>query len=455
MLGEERPWDFNLDSLCLMHLTPLQLSQITAMVIAENGASNHMPSGNITKSTVDGLLPADRDQFLWDAKVAGFGVKITPKGAKVYLYQYRMGGRGSKVRRFTIGRHGMITAEYARKEAKRLAMQVVQGIDPRAEKLERIRVEVELAFPAYLEHFSKECLSVEWKASAREVEAMLRSYALPSLRMKSLPDITRSDIASILRALRSKPATAAKLFAVLRRLFRWAVKEGDLAISPMDGMEAPKPPSSRDRWLRDAEVLRVWTASSALGYPFGPMVRFLILSGARRNEVAHLSWDELNQEQKLWSLPASRAKNGEPNDIPLTALMVDELNVLTKSRKSAKWPKCGFVFSTNGKSPVSGFSRAKQRLDKILARGGESMEHWSLHDLRRTFATGMQRLGVRFEVTEAILNHKSGSRAGVAGIYQRHHWGPEKRAALQAWSDHIECLVSNRDDIVNTSKTLG
>jgi len=403
-----------------------------------------MATGNVTKTSVNGLVPTERDQFLWDAKVPGFGVKVTPKGTRVYLYQYRMGGRGTKVKRYTIGRHGVVTAENARKEAKRLAMMVAQGIDPRAEKIERSREEVELAFPTYLDAFAKECLAVEWKASADEVEAMLRTYALPHLRTKSLPAITRGDISAIIRPVRSKPASASKLFAVLRRLFRWAVSEGDLSASPMDLMEAPQPPKARDRWLNDEDLVRVWDASHSLGYPFGPMIRLLILTGARRNEVAELPWKELDRAASLWSLPASRAKNREASDIPIAGLALSELDNVAERSTGSDWPKSGLVFTTTGRTPVSGFSRAKQRLDKLIAEqgGDDGIDDWNLHDLRRTLATGMQRLGVRFEVTEAILNHKSGSRAGVAGIYQRHHWGPEKSAALQAWSDHIERLLS-------------
>lgn len=406
-----------------------------------------MASGNVTKSAVDGLHSGDRDKFLWDAKVPGFGVKVTPKGSKVYLFQYRMGGRGSKVRRYTIGKHGAITADNARTEAKRLAMMVAQGDDPQANKVDQRRIAVDLAFPAYLDRFVSDCLKVEWKASADEVEAMLRAYALPILQSKALPAITRSDVSAVLRPLKGKPASRSKLFAILRRLFRWAVSEGDLKRSPMADMETPAPPKARDRYLRDWELVLVWNASHDLGYPFGPMIRLLILTGQRRNEVSDLPWSEISKPDAVWSLPAARAKNGEATDIPLPQLAITELSGVAKRKKKADWPRSGFVFTTTGKSPVSGFSRAKTRLDKLVTKlnQGEALEPWTVHDLRRTLATGMQRLGVRFEVTEAILNHKSGSRAGVAGIYQRHDWGPEKKAALQSWSDHIERLLTGAD----------
>lgn len=406
-----------------------------------------MAQGVITKNAVDALQPGERDQFLWDRKVPGFGLKVTPAGSRVYIYQYRMGGRGSKVRRYTIGKHGALTADNARKEAKRLAALVAQGLDPQATKQKVQREKTELAFPAYLDRFASDCLKVDWKASADEVEAMLRTYALPELKAKALPEITRSDVSRVLRPLRKKPATASKLFAVLRRLFKWAVSEGDLERSPMEVMEAPSPPSARDRVLDDDELAAVWKASDGLGYPFGPFVRLLALFGARRNEVAGVPWAELSRDKREWSLPADRAKNGDAATYPISDLAFAELESLAKAAgaKGGVWPRRGLVFTTNGKTPISGFSRAKSRLDKLVAKRGEDLPDWTLHDFRRTLATGMQRLGIRFEVTEAILNHRSGSRAGVAGIYQRHDWGPEKKAALQAWSKHIDALLHKAD----------
>lgn len=412
---------------------------LPATVIAIIGASNHMAIGQITKSSIDGLQAGPQDAFLWDTKLSGFGVKITPAGRKVYLYQYRMGGRGSNVRRYTIGKHGAITADHARNEAKRLAALVLQGEDPQAKRQHKRKIDVEFAFDKYLNHFVAECLKVEWKASAKEVEAMLRTYALPALRAKPLPDIERRDISAIFKPLQNKAALRSKLFAVLRRLFRWAVFEGDLDRSPMADMEVPAPPAKRNRWLRDRELALVWDATGLLGYPFGPMFRLLILTGQRRNEVSGLPWNELVRGEAVWALPAARAKNGEATDIPLSGRALNELANVAKRKKKADWPWSGFVFTTTGKSPVSGYSRAKTRLDKLISKAndGQPLEDWTLHDLRRTFATGMQRLGVRFEVTEAILNHVSGSRSGVAGIYQRHQWEAEKREALDAWARHI------------------
>ncbi len=411
-----------------------------------------MAVGRINKSNVDAQRPGAAEVMLWDDKIAGFGLKTTPAGAKSYLFQFRIGGRAGKTRRVTIGRHGSITPDTARKEADRLAGLVAQGIDPQREKQAAARKAVDLAFKGYAARFVDDCLKVRWKASHADGEALLRLYAIPVLGTTPLHEITRADIRAVLQPVRRKVATCRNLFAVLRRLFRWAVSEGDLAVSPLTGMEPPPLPTKRDRVLNDQELRLAWQASDTLGYPFGPLIRLLLITGQRLEEVSGLEWHELEKDAARWMLPADRAKNGNASVVPLSDLAVHELAALAKraGRKDG-WPRKGFVFTTTGETSSSGHSRAKRRLDKEVAAlaakedGAPVVAPWRLHDLRRTLATGMQRLGVRFEVTEAILNHVSGSKSGVAGVYQLHDWGPEKKAALAAWSDHVAGLLVPTD----------
>lgn len=402
----------------------------------------------ITKSSVDAAAPGTKDRLLWDDRLPGFGCKVTPKGSKVFVYQYRMGGRGSPARRYTIGKFGPITADQARREAEVLALKVAQGIDPQSVKVEKARISVDLAFRAYVDRFHRDYLTKAWPASERDALVLLRRYAAPVLKKKPLPEITRKDITAVLAGARDKVATASLLFATLRRMMRWAVNQGDLERSPMEGMDAPAKAPSRDRVLSDDELRLVWRASYKLGYPFGPIFRLLILTGARREEVTSLDWSELNREDAIWVLPSSRSKNGVAARQPLSTLAMEELEGL--AARVGGWRKAGVVFSTTGTTCSSGHSRAKARLDKEIAAIASKEEipppaPWRVHDLRRTLATGLQRLGVRFEVTEAVLNHVSGSRGGVAGIYQRHDWADEKRAAVEAWATHVEGLLSGKD----------
>ena len=410
-----------------------------------------MPTIRITKAAVDAIQPTEKDQLYWDNRLPGFGCKVTPKGSKIFIYQYRLGGRGSPARRFTIGKHGALTADQAKREAEMLALKVAQGSDPQRVKAETARVAVDLAFKPYVEKFAAECLRAEWPATHRYVHSLLVRYAVPVLGNKPLNDITRKDINAVLAPVKTKAATAANLFGVIRRLLRWAVEQEDLERSPIEGVKGPKPPPSRDRVLDDAELLLVWKASDALGYPFGPLIRLLILTGARREEIAALEWAEIDRETCVWVLPPSRSKNGVAARQPLSSLAVAELDILAERHgTAASWPKLGLVFSTTGNTSVSGYSRAKNRLDKAIDALAEKQDAlppppWRVHDLRRTLATGLQRLGVRFEVTEAVLNHVSGSKSGVAGIYQRHDWAQEKAVALEAWAGHVELLLTGAD----------
>jgi integrase len=414
-----------------------------------------MAVANLTKRTVDAAKPAAKDVFLWDDELRGFGLKVTPKGSKVFVLQYRLGGRGAPTRRFTIGRYGPWTPQAAREEAKALLVKVDKGIDLSQEKADRERETVDLAFNKYADLFLAEYVRQNWRASYADAERIFRLHLKPALGRKPLPALRRTDITAVFDGIpKAQTALRRKVHAVLSRFFRWAVGRGDIARSPLEGMEAPPAPASRDRFLTDDELRLAWLAAGDLGYPFGPLYRLLILTGQRREEVSALDWKELDRSAATWRIPASRAKNNQATVVHLSAPAVAVLDLIADGEK---WPKRGLVFSTTGETPVSGYSRAKSRLDaamlKIAAKEAEAagdvspdLAPWRVHDLRRTLATGMQRLGVRFEVTEAVLNHVSGAQAGVAGIYQRHSWEPEKRDALNAWAARVERLVNGSNE---------
>lgn len=413
-----------------------------------------MATDRLTKRTVDASHPAAKVQFIWDDALRGFGLKVTPAGNKVFLVQYRLGGRGSPTRRYTIGTYGSPwTPTAAREEAERLLQLVRQGLDPLAERDDRRRVSSDFAFGAYADRFLGEYKKRNRPASYSDAETVLRLYLRPFFKAKALPAITRGDVASLFDTIPAeRVALRRKVYAIFSRMLRWAVGRGDIERSPLEGSEVPPAPTSRDRVLKDAELRLVWLAADKLGYPFGPLYRLLVGTGQRREEVSGLSWKELQRDSAEWQLPAARSKNGIAGVIPLSVLVIAELDRLAESDK---WPRRGLVFTTTGETPVSGYSRGKSRLDKQMLKiardeaeeAGDDPRHveiepWRVHDLRRTLATGLQRLGVRFEVTEAVLNHVSGSKSGVAGVYQRHDWRDEKRDALNAWAAHVERIVS-------------
>lgn len=432
-----------------------------------------MPAASITKRTVDATKPGQRDYFLWDDDVPGFGLKVTPAGGRIYIFQYRMPcpGRAKTMptRRLTLGKHGELTPDQARKEAKRLAALVTQGTDPRQTELDAIaakdeakrkaeakaRADCDLAFEKVAERWLAEYELGRRPRSYGQASLVIHKHLMPTLGGKPLPAITRADLQAILDGIPAKqPASRRTVYAYASIFFGWAFQRGDIAENPVSAIAKPKAVKPRDRVLVDDELATIWRATEALRAPLGAFYRVLLLTGQRREEVAGMDWAELDRSTATWTLPANRAKNGTAHIVPLSPAVVDELDRLALARQlkaedeapdAKHWPKAGAVMSIRGGVSLSCFSQAKRLLDAETTKARKKagpMDHWRVHDLRRTMATGFQRLGVRFEVTEAVLNHVSGAKGGVAGIYQRHDWREEKRTALEAWARHVEAILS-------------
>lgn len=334
-----------------------------------------MATGKISKRSIDALRPNASNQFLWDTDLKGFGAKITPAGAISYVLQFRMGGREASTRRYTIGAHGSPwTPTTARAEAERLLLLIGQGVDPVDADKQRRREAVDLAFANYAERFARSCKGDGWR---RLVERAIRLYLTPVLGKKALPAINRTDVVSVFDNMPAdQVANRRNVFAVLRRLFRWAVSRGDLDRSPMEGMETPPPVKARERWLSDDELRLIWNAAPECHRCFGPIVRLLIATGQRREEVSGMRWSELSRTDKLWTLPGDRTKNGEPNTIPLNDLAVAELDA---AAGGDKWPRKGRVFATSTGAGFTGYAKGKDKLDRLIELAeGEPLPPWRL-----------------------------------------------------------------------------
>jgi integrase len=257
---------------------------------------------------------------------------------------------------------------------------------------------------------------------------------------RRLEDIRRRDIIAALDALHDKPAVRQNTFAALRRLFNWALGKDLIAASPCMGVETPKPSPARDRVLTDDELRWFWRACETLGPPFSPLFKLLCLTGQRREEVGGMRWSELAGD--TWIIPKERVKNGKEHSLDLPSPVLELINSIPRVAG------CPFVFSTTGKTPVSGYSVAKERLDQAMLRlareetGHADLEipSWRLHDLRRTTASRMAKLGIALPTIEKVLNHVSGSFGGIVSVYQRYEFGTEKAAALKTWSEHVLTL---------------
>src|SRR5262245_19415117 len=411
--------------------------------------------------TVEAWKPSIARQEILDRD--GLYFIVQPSGAKSWALRYRLKG-GGKARKLTIGSYPMFSLKDARSKATELRAEIERGADPHGAKVtaRRHTAEVGDTFEAVARRYISEYQfrhkrSWEWTARllGLTVNGTAEASQCPPLAVirdgskdqrgrsrlslvdrwgaRRMGDITDADIIEALdRVNRHAPILANRLHAVLSAFFGWAKGKRLVASNPCTGQNRPAEEQSRDRVLDDKELRKVWNAAERLDHPWTGIVKLLILTGQRRNEIADLHWSEIDLDERVIHLPPARTKNARAHDVPLSA---PALALITGLRRLAD---ADLVFTIR-RQPVTGFSRMKERLDTE-----SGVTDWTLHDLRRTVASGLQRLGVRLEVTEAVLNHKSGSTAGIVGVYQRHDYAAEKRDALARWGDHVDGLVSGR-----------
>jgi integrase len=227
----------------------------------------------------------------------------------------------------------------------------------------------------------------------------------------------------------------------LSAFFGWLLSEGRIEANPCASLKLPKAADSRDRVLSDAEIVAFWHAASTLGEPLGPLLQLLLLTGARRSEAAGLRRAEVSADGATWTIPSTRTKNGRAHQVPLPPLARGILAGIKPIAGPAD-----FVFTRDGRTAIGNWSSTKLRLD--AAMGEPTPAAWVIHDLRRTAATGMAEIGVAPHIVEACLNHVSGAKASVAGIYNRAAYAAEKKAALERWASHVEDLVAGKSNVV-------
>jgi integrase len=376
--------------------------------------------------------PSKRLDFR-DELMPGLVLRISTSGTKTFCLHKRING---KMRRLTIGRFPIMSLADARERVRQVLYEIETG---RFEDRTGIEVEAKRTLgdviPDYIEKHAK-IHNRDWKRK----EALLAKFT--TLHGKRIGEIKRADVVKACDVIvKTAPVSANRALAHLKHLMSWCVESGIIDASPISGMKPRAKEQPRERVLTDDELGALWAACGDEGYPFGDCMKLLMLSGQRRAEVAEMRWSELDLENRLWTLPSSRAKNGKQHTVPITDAMLEVL------RKTPRFFNSDYVFTTTGKSPVSGFGRVKDRLDKALPEGTEP---WIIHDLRRTMSTNMAVLGVPQPVTEALLNHKTGVVSGVAAIYNVYSYADEKREALAQWSKHVMKLVRSKNDATET-----
>jgi integrase len=410
----------------------------------------------LTRQAIEPLVcpPGKQDVLVFDDELKGFCLRVTSGGAKVYLFQYR---HGAAVRRLVLGRFGEIPPGLARKLAEQARGQVAAGRDPVAEKAARLSAEqatrAEAKRATEADAFTLENLVDRWAALGLKDRSASHRREAPAAIKRGLPDLWGQPAHAITTAAaqhridaigEGTPTQAIRVRAYARAAFNWAMARELIEANPFDKVAIDTREVSRDRVLSDDELGRLWNATGRLAYPFGPLLRLLVLTLQRRSEVAGLRWGELGPGLTVWTIPAARAKNGKAHIVHLSAPARAILAPLPRRAGS------DLVFTTTGHTPVSGFSRAGTKLRELMdgtaaagdqAAGAEAGEGaapaWRLHDFRRTGVTTLARLNVPPHVADRILNHVQGTIKGVAAVYQRHEFMAEREAAMDVWAAHV------------------
>jgi integrase len=401
----------------------------------------------INKTSVDALA---KGASIVDTKVDGFIARKLPSGKVSYGFRYR--GKDHKQWWLSLGVHGQsgTTADTARAQAKVYQGKVAGGKDPGADKQAerdkalKAKAAGKNTVNAVLDQFVARHVEKNLR-SASTVKRCLDVYVRPRIGSKSIYDLKRKDVVEMLDAIEDadKAPTADRVLAYVRKAFNWYAARDDEFLPPIvRGMARTKPAErARVRALADDEIRSLWQALFSLDSPepFRNIVRVLLLTAQRRDEIGLMRAEELDGDTFI--IPAERYKTGIPNAVPLT-------------KESQQWigdRKAGFMFSTtDGKKAFSGYSKAKGQLDAVIAKQRKAaklkpMPEWRLHDLRRTARSLMSRAGVTSDVAEMVLGHKL---SGVRGVYDRHSYAEEKRDALEKLAGLIALILSPRTDNV-------
>ena len=368
--------------------------------------------------------PTNGASTLWDASLRNFGCRVSQGGAKSFIVLLGSG------RRKTIGRYIIISLAAARAEAKRVLAEKTLGKDtPPA-----------IVLGEALELFLTDAQRRNRPRTVNDYARLLRRH-LAKLSKVPLDNVATRNIVHILDRLGATPSEAAHFLAAARIFFNWCVRRTYVSANPCAKLTAAKSPP-RERVLTNAEVVKVWQCATTYPFPLGAVVRLLILTGQRRGEIGLLRWHWIDEQKRTITFPADFTKNRRSHTLPYGQMVADILASLPRT-SSYVFPPAHEHLKGAGVTAVNGWSNLKRAFDRLL----DDVAPWTLHDLRRTFATNLAALGVRLEVTEKLLNHISGSFGGVVGIYQRHTFQDEMRAATEAWEAKLAQLIVSRSGV--------
>lgn len=396
--------------------------------------------------------PRPRQEDYWDTLLPAFGLRVSYNGTKSWLVMTRVLENGAwKQTRVTLGRYPLITLAQARDRARQAQADAQAGRDPRgvlAGVKSQLEEESRNTFASIRTRYVEQHCKVKLKTkTAAEYQRVLESEVFQAWERRPIVSLTRKEVIALVDSINDagKPIMANQTLSYLRAMMNWTASKGIIEFVPTDHVKPPAQEVKRDRYLTRDEIAFAWPIFESFGL-FGQLYQLLLLTGQRLSEVAGMKRSELDllSKEPLWTIPRERTKGDREHLVPLSPLAVR----IIKSIPNLGEP----VFTTNGRVSISGFSKCKTRADEEIAqakakqrRKGIFEKGWTQHDLRRTAATIMAELGVSRDVVELILNHASGTRGGVAGVYNRSELLAERRRALNLLADHVDALARKND----------
>lgn len=423
----------------------------------------------LTVKSIEAIKPGPVRREIPDGGLSGLYIVVQPKKNDVvsdtrrlsWAYRYRSPIDG-KPKKLTIGTYPAFGLVDARKAAGKAARDISERRDPGAEKIAARKASQDRTdlVGELLDTFITRHVDKKKDSTAAEMKRLIEREVRPAWGTKKIHSIARRDVIDLLDGIvaRGAETTANRVLALVRKFGNWSVERGIIDSSPVAGVKAPSEENARDRVLSDDEIRWLWAATET--GMMGHAVRLMLLTGQRRGEVVGMGKNEVKAGD-VWYIPANRTKNGVANAVPLAPVSQDIITALPKLKDK------DLIFTSTGDTPISGWSKFKLSLDKAMLkiaqeeaeeRGDDpaviSLPQWQLHDLRRTAASGMARLGQPVHVVEALLNHKSGTVSGVAAVYNRYDYADEKRRAAEAWANYLDKLINGKPDNVRELRAV-
>ena len=386
-----------------------------------------MPKGNLTAKAVERLKPDPSKRIeVPDGIVSGLYLVVQPKGSRSWALRYRFAGR---TRKLTLGQYPTFNLVKAREKAREAHKAIQAGEDPaRAQSALKASVgpldTVTAAFDRYLSEYCRPNVK-RWQ----ETQRLFDLYILPAFGNVRLAGLSKWEVREVVRGVvdAGKPVQANRVLAAFKAFLNWCIDEDLIDSNPAAGVRRPTKERERDRVLSNSELREILRTANDIGYPPGPLISMLALTGQRRDEVRCATWSEIDLDQAIWTLPAERTKNGHRHVVPLSQPVLDLLQSLPRFEGP-------YIFSASGGTkPYANLVKPKRTLDEA-----SGVIDWTLHDLRRSAATGMAAAGIASETIARVLNHAERQIAGVTARYARADHTDAKRRALEAWATH--CL---------------